>query len=154
MDVNSVLPFLDAVKYTLEQFGINDIKRGTIKKKSSLCIDLGINSVIGVVGSIKGKVAYSMTECTAKKIVSVMMMGMPVEVIDDMGKSAIGELANMITGQASATLSSNGYDINITPPVVIINDESASIVSNVETITVDIETPLGKVEVNIGFEQN
>jgi chemotaxis protein CheX len=152
MDVKCVVPFLDAVKYTLEQFGIGDIRRGNIEKKRSLNIGVGINSIIGVVGGIKGNIAYSMSEQTAKNIISTMMMGMPVETIDEIGKSAIGELSNMITGHASVALADNGYIINITPPVIMINGSGDSIVSFIETIAIDLETSLGMIQVNIGIE--
>lgn len=154
MDVKCVIPFLEAVKFTLEQFGIGDVKRGGIKKKAALEISTGINSVIGIVGNIRGNVAYSMSENTAKNIVSAMMMGMPVTEIDDIGKSAIGELSNMITGHASVALSDNGYKINITPPLIMVNDCNSSIVSYIETIAVEMETSAGKIEVNIGIEQS
>jgi chemotaxis protein CheX len=152
MDVKCVAPFLDAVRYTLEQFGVADIKRGNIEKKKALNIGKGINSIVGIVGGIKGNIAYSMSEQTAKNIISAMMMGMPVDTIDDIGKSAIGELSNMITGHASVALYDNGYNINITPPVIMINVSGDSIVSFVETIVVDLETSLGKIQVNIGLE--
>ena len=47
-----------------------------------------------------------------------MMMGMPVENLDDMAISAISELGNMIMGTAATMLSENGVIIDITPPVV------------------------------------
>jgi chemotaxis protein CheX len=153
MDVKCVTPFLEAVKYTLEQFGVKDIRRGSIQKKEALSVGKGISSVIGIVGGIKGNVAYSMAEDTAKNIISAMMMGMPVETIDDIGKSAIGELSNMITGHASVALADNGYIINITPPVIMLNEGAGNVISFIETLEVDLETSLGRVQVNIGIER-
>ena len=37
------------------------------------------------------------------------MMGEPVTELDDLGRSAIGELGNMITGQAAIMLEEAGY---------------------------------------------
>jgi chemotaxis protein CheX len=150
MDAKCITPFLDGVKYTLEQFGVIDIKRGSIEKKDTLKLGFKISSIIGIKGVINGNVAYSMTEDTAKKAISAMMMGMPVDSIDEIGKSAIGELSNMITGHASMGLAENGYNVNITPPAISM--ESNSIISHLETIAIILETSIGKIEVNIGLE--
>ena len=56
-------------------------------------VDTDITAVVGMVGQVRGNIAYSMAEDTAKKIVSAMMMGMPVEELDEMGRSALGEFS-------------------------------------------------------------
>lgn len=152
MDVNTLVPFLDAVKYTLEQFGIMDIKKGALTKKPSLFTDNGVGSIVGITGRLNGNIAYSMSLDTAKRLVSAMMMGMPVETIDEMGKSAIGELSNMITGHASVELSQKGYEVNITPPDVRVEEGGIRTANIFETIAVNLETSLGVVEVNIALQ--
>lgn len=152
MDVNSLVPFLNAVKYTLEQFGVIDIKKGEIVKKEVLFTNNNVGSVIAVTGRLSGNVAYAMSMNTAKNLVSTMMMGMPVETIDDMGKSAIGELSNMITGHASMELSQNGYEVNITPPDVKVHEDSIGHINKNETIAVNLETSVGVIEVNIALK--
>jgi chemotaxis protein CheX len=151
MDVNALVPFLDAVKYTLEQFGIMDIKKGALTKKPSLFTENGVGSIIGITGRLNGNVAYAMSIETAKKLVSTMMMGMPVDAIDEMGKSAIGELSNMITGHASMELSQKGYEVNITPPDVRVQEGGIRGINIIETIAVNLETSVGIVEVNIAL---
>lgn len=152
MDVKYILPFLESVKGILEQFGISDIKRGQIAKNEIMHVNTDITAVVGVVGQIRGNIAYSMSEDTAKRIVSSMMMGMPVDQLDDMERSAIGEFANMVTGNASILLSNTGLEVDITPPSIIFGRDIYFIISSVETLSIDMETPLGKIEVNIGLE--
>lgn len=151
MDVKCINPFLDSVKSVLAQLGITDIKMSGLKKKEKMYVDLEITSIIGIVGSIKGNIAYSMSEETAKKAVS-MMMGMSIENIDEIGRSAIGELTNMITGNAATLLSNNGYITDITPPSTVFGKDMYFIISTVETITIEMFTSIGKLEVNIGLE--
>lgn len=152
MDVNALVPFLDAVKFTLEQFGIMDIQKGALTKKPSFFTENGVGSIIGITGRFNGNVAYSMSIDTAKKIVSTMMMGMPVDTIDEMGRSAIGELSNMITGHASMELSQKGYEVNITPPDVRVQQDGLGDINKNETIAVNLETSLGIVEVNLALQ--
>ena len=105
MDVKYILPFLEALKGVLEQFGAADIKRGNMAKNELMHVDTDITAVVGMVGQVRGNIAYSMAEDTAKKIVSAMMMGMPVEELDAMGRSALWEFSNMVTGNALDLLS-------------------------------------------------
>ena len=152
MDVKYILPFLEALKGVLEQFGAADIKRGNMAKNELMHVDTDITAVVGMVGQVRGNIAYSMAEDTAKKIVSAMMMGMPVEELDEMGRSALGEFSNMVTGNASTLLSNSGVQVDITPPSIIFGKDVYFIISSVETLKIDMETSLGKVEVNIGLE--
>jgi chemotaxis protein CheX len=85
---------------------------------------------------------------TAKRLVSIMMMGMSITSLDDMAKSAVGELSSMIAGSFTTKLSSFGLSTKINPPRVIL--ENAEI-NNFETLAIDFETDLGNIELNIGL---
>ncbi|MCX7747658.1 MAG: chemotaxis protein CheX [Clostridia bacterium] len=152
MDVKYINPFLEAVKIILGEFGIQDIRRGNIVKKESMHVDMDITSVIGLIGDVRGNIAYSLSQETAKAITSAMMMGMPVTQMDALARSAIGELTNMITGRALGILNSTNLFIDITPPSIIFGNDIYFIISSVQTITVDMLTPMGKIEINIGLE--
>jgi chemotaxis protein CheX len=152
MDVKYVNPFLEALTRILSSFGIADVKRGSIKLKDNMHVDLDVTSLVGITGQIRGNIAYSLSQATAKKIVSAMMMGMPVEKLDAIGRSAIAELSNMITGTASSILSECGHLTDITPPSIIFGCDIYFIISSVQTVSVEMETSVGKIEVNIGLE--
>lgn len=83
---------------------------------------------------------------------STLMMGMPVEELDDMSKSAIAELANMITGNASSIFEKMEKETDISPPTLITGNNITAWISQVETIIIELITPAGSVEVNIGLE--
>lgn len=152
MDVKYINPFLDAVKIVLEQFGASDIRRGEIRKKRNMHVEMDITAVIGLVGGVRGNISFSLSQKTAKSIVSAMMMGMPVTEMDALARSAIGELANMITGTASTLLAETKVLFDITPPTIVFGNDIYFVISSVETLAVDIGTPYGEIEVNIGLE--
>lgn len=152
MDVKYVNPFLEAIKRTLEQLDVIDFKRGNITKKDNMHVDMDITAVVGIVGDIRGNVAYSFSQETAKQIVSAMMMGATVTTLDSLARSAIGELSNMITGASASLFSGMGKIIDITPPSIIFGKDIYFVISSVQTISVDIETRVGKIQVNIGLE--
>jgi len=74
---------------------------------------------IGVTGVLKGQVLIAMTNENAKDMASRMMMGMPVETIDDMASSALSELGNMIMGNTATIFSTQGILMDITPPMAV-----------------------------------
>ena len=152
MEIKYINPFLEALVSTLGQLGIGEVKRGEMRKKERMIVDMDITSIIGLVGEIRGNIAYSLSQETAKSIVSAMMMGMPVNELDAMERSALGELANMITGAAGVIINNSGTFVDITPPSIIFGEDIYFIISSVDTITIDFDTPFGKIEVNLGLE--
>ena len=57
--------------------------------------------IIGITGEMHGQVILSLKEDVACNIASHMLKGLPVPVFNDMAKSAVSELANMILGNAA-----------------------------------------------------
>jgi chemotaxis protein CheX len=148
MDVKFINPFLVAFSKTLEQLNITDVKRGNINKKSKLHIDSAVSTVILLNGGLRGNIVLAMSEDTAKSLASTMMMGMPISALDEMTKSAIGELSSMIVGSATTLLSALDISLQISPPIILLEPAD---VNPLETLAIDFETPVGKIELNIGF---
>jgi len=148
MDVKYINAILETFNVTLNQFGVNNIKRCNIQKKNKMYLNLDLSTIVCFQGAVQGDIALSMPLDTAKRLASIMMMGMSIASIDDMAKSAIGELSSMIAGSSATKLSSLGLSTNINPPRVIL--ENAEI-NSFETLAIDFETDLGKIELNIGL---
>lgn len=77
-----------------------------------------ITAVIGVTGQLKGNVLYEFNQTTALSVAGTML-GEQLETLDEMALSALGELANMITGNATTLLAQAGYECEISPPVIL-----------------------------------
>jgi chemotaxis protein CheX len=75
--------------------------------------------MLGVTGDLRGTVAINIDEEGAKRIASNMMGGVPVPVIDEISKSAVSELGNMIMGRVCTVFSKQGLMIDITPPSLL-----------------------------------
>lgn len=149
MDVSYVNQFLKALIKVLDSFGISNSTIGNLEKKERTQVTLDVTAVIGLVGDIRGNVAYSLSKETAEKIVEKMMPGVPFNEFDRMARSAIGELSNMITGMASISLSEMGVNIDISPPSIIIGEEIYFIISPIQSLAVSVKTKVGRIEVNI-----
>jgi len=77
---------------------------------------------IDLKGDLEGQVAFGLAPEMALKIAGAMMGGFELSDLDEMSRSAIAELANMISGGACVALSNNGMHFDITPPQVQVGD--------------------------------
>lgn len=111
-------PFLLSAGQILEQVCGIQTTVGPVSKDN-----IGIDGeplfiMLGVTGELTGQVCIVFDTEVAKDVASKMMMGMPVAEIDDMAKSALSELGNMIMGNAATLLSNTNLMIDITPPTL------------------------------------
>lgn len=153
MDVNLLTPFIDGMKELLQQFGVTDVQRGRLEKKANLNSGSDVNVVIGLQKDVKGNVTYAMSFETAQNVVSTMMGGMPVNEFDENVESGICEFANMMSGYAISSFYKMNLNLENTPPTLISGRNLFLMLSRVETIMLEVITPMGSIEVNIGIEQ-
>ncbi len=117
LDVKHINPFLQSTLSIMEQ--TTGIKLAVGKPAvGSLAFPNNIFILqVGVTGALKGQVLLVMEEDNAKAIASKMMMGMPVDALDDMASSALCELSNMIMGSTATLFSTEKIAMDITPPI-------------------------------------
>lgn len=152
MQEEYVNSFVEAIYTVLPSFGITDLKINSLELKDNMYANMNVTSVIGLTGSVRGNISYSFTEESAKKYVSAMMMGMPVEEIDEDARSAIAELSNLITGRGCKILSNDDTFTDFSTPTFIIGDDIYLLISTVKTLAINVETEAGEMQVNIGLE--
>jgi chemotaxis protein CheX len=119
MNVVFINPFLEAVVNVLKTMAFTDPKPGKpfLKKRPEL-LQGDITAVIGLTGSVKGSVAVSFTETAILQAVT-NMFGEPVSEINAEVEDAVGELGNMVCGDARRVLESQGYNLQAAIPTVI-----------------------------------
>ena len=117
VDIKYINPFVKATITVLEMLGMTGGKLGKPSLSDMVFPDNAFLIQVGVTGGMKGQVIIGMTEHKAKEIASVMMMGMPVNELDTMAASALGELGNMIMGNSSTIFSTMNIVFDITPPL-------------------------------------
>ena len=152
MDVRMFSPFIDTFFQVLPGLGIKKVERGKLSLKENLAATRDVTALIGLSEGIQGNIAITMDEATAKKIASVMMMGKPVETLDDMAQSAIAEMANMLSSNAMTIIGQNGFAMKVSPPTLITGEKVSCIVSQVKSLNVEIYTEAGVIEINIALE--
>jgi chemotaxis protein CheX len=153
VDVRFLNPFVESVFVVLEaELGIS-AERGDLSLISSAYTTDEITVLVNLSGQVQGMVMYGMSESMALEMVS-RILGDRFEHLDDLAQSGIGELGNVITGQASIRLSEAGYESTLSPPKVI--TQKSAMVSKVDfnRILVPVKTEIGDLRIHIALHAN
>jgi len=109
--------------------------------------------LIGFGGDATGQVVISMDESSALGLTGDML-GRPVDSLDVIERSALGELGNMISAKAAALLFSEGMKCEITPPSLVIGKEVKIRVQNYSSvILIPLEVNSSRININIAFSK-
>ncbi|GAB1159359.1 MULTISPECIES: chemotaxis protein CheX [Paenibacillus] len=119
MKAEVINPFLESARNVFEQLIQVSPSTGSLGVKNVEYIADHVWIVIGMTGQLSGNIVFGIQEQVALRIVSAMMGGFVITEMDEMSKSAISELGNMISGNASTILSNQGVVVDITPPQVL-----------------------------------
>ncbi|MCL2225351.1 MAG: chemotaxis protein CheX [Defluviitaleaceae bacterium] len=117
MDASFVNPFVQGAQRVFTTVCQETPSLGKIFVKTKPYVTEEVTVSIDIFGAFEGEVVYTMKEDAGRFIVSQMMMGMPVESLqDDMAKSAVCELANIISGNVATIFSGKEIVVDIKPP--------------------------------------
>jgi len=115
--VEYINPFLLASSQVINMVCQIQTKVGKPYLRSNSYDEDLISIEIGIVGEIKGRAIMVFSMDTACFIASKMMM-MPIQELDEISRSAISELGNMIMGNTATILANESIGIDITPPTM------------------------------------
>ncbi len=148
LKAEQINPFLLSAKQVLQQVCQIDVQFGPIAKDDFYLSGEPLFIMLGITGEITGQVCIGMEIDTAKDIASRMMMGMPVPEMDEMAKSAISELGNMIMGNAATLLSNGNVLIDITPPTLVFGSAT---ISSPEMSVIKVPLLYENSKIELGF---
>lgn len=152
MDVKYVNPFVESFAAVMPQLGFSNVRKGKLSVKGRELTSSGVIIIVGIVGAIRGNVVYSVDIENTKKIASTMMMGMPVIEFDEMSKSALSELTNMLTANAATCFSNIGIAIDISTPTLLYGDNISLKMSSDQVLCIQLLADEIPIEINIAFE--
>jgi chemotaxis protein CheX len=119
MKAEYINPFLESARFVIEQVANIRPATGKLGIKELKFVENYIWIQIGMTGQMQGDIVFGLAEDVALRMVSAMMGGYVITEMDEMGKSAISELGNMISGNASTMLFNQGVRVDITPPKIV-----------------------------------
>ena len=155
MNVEYINPFIAASRNVISQTTGLQTAIGKLYVKATPYTSNSVMVLIGLTGKIQGNVVVSFNYETAYKIVSAMMGGMPIQALDEISKSAIGELCNMILGNTATIFSQKNINIDITPPTVLTGDNMQLSIAKATVVCIPlILEDNAQVELNISYIEN
>ena len=119
MKVEYINPFIEAGMHILRETTQMSVERGSPSLDDGQFRAPEVSVVLGIVGDMEGQVIYAVSMECALGIAGRMMGGVEVKELDEMSKSAIAELGNMITGNAATRFEKDSMNIDISPPTVM-----------------------------------
>jgi len=154
LNVQHVNPFIQATQNVIEMMCQVQPKLGNVYVKQSSFYGEDVAIILGIVGDIRGQVIFSMKKDTACFIASKMMMGMPVAELDEMAKSAISELTNMVLGNTATLFSQNGVSIDITPPSLLMGENMQISTVKAQAICIPMQFEGYTMEIEVAIQEN
>lgn len=153
MDIRYVNPFIESFASVMPQLGFSEVAKGNLSAKESELVSSGVIIIVGIVGSVRGNVVYVIDMESAKKIASKMMMGMPVTELDEMAKSALSELTNMLTANAATFFSQLEIPIDISTPTLLHGENVTVEMSSNKVLCIQLLADGIPFDINISFEK-
>ena len=150
MRAEHINPFLKAVVDTFSMMIDCKAVRGEISLSDKSHLQYPISGVIGLSGKAMGTVVINLSEELAIKGASAMLMT-ELNTIDDDVQDAVGELANMIAGQAKAELAEYKMSVSL-PNIITGKGHEVCFPTDVQPLTVPFTTDYGPLQLVVCLE--
>lgn len=153
MKVEYVNPFLESSIDIFKQVCNSSIIKNQLYVKQGFIKLKDVTVTIGITGDVKGNIVINFDKGTAMTIASRMMGGYEVTELNEITTSAISELCNMIAGQAGIHFNEMNKNIDITPPIIQVNNKDSKLNYEKQTVCVPMGLELGGIiELDISIE--
>jgi len=152
MNIRYILPFIEAVQGAFQQlFGMTAQALTPYLVRKEEILDWDISGIMGISGEAKGLVVLSFPARLAQEITG-QLTGQAKEALDDDVTDTVGELVNIITGNAKKGLEEFRLQISL-PSIVQGNSHQVTWPSGpVPIITVPFSTPQGHFSLSVALE--
>ncbi len=153
MDVKLINPFINATINVLETMAFIRVTAGKPYVKTDNVAVGDVSGVLGLTGVANGTIAVTFEEKCILTIVSNMFGETMTELNNEIG-DAVGELTNMISGQARRELEQIGKVFKAAiPSVVTGRDHSIIHYSDGPKIAIPFSTESGEFTIEVCFER-
>ena len=153
MKAEYVNAYILATRKLLEvMFNIHQFKREIFTASTKPAAQYDISAIIGITGNCDGIVVLAFTREVALKMVS-QLLGEEAAGLDEDTCDAIGEMVNIIAGNANREIEKFGLGIlNVSVPTVLVGQAlQVNNPKNVPYVCIGFETDLGQFAINISL---
>jgi len=144
--------FVTSSVEVLEKLARISTQVGTLRRQQwSIPLDRLI-IVIGIEGDLYGRVVFHFDPLVLERILASMLGTPTPPLTDPICLDTLGEVANIIAGNATGRMEALGLQIAITPPQVLIWKDVSQEVPEHEGIVVPLKSTWGEIGVSIFLE--
>ena len=149
MDIKYINPFLLAVQNVFETMIEVPYTLGkpAIKKENTASFE--VSGIIGITGEVIGCVVVSFPKHIALQLASALLDDTLTE-IDEDSTDAIGEIANMVAGDAKKRFPKGNTTISV--PSVVIGNHRIAFPKGVPIISIPCETDKGAFAIDVALK--
>lgn len=154
MDADCVNPFVEAAVHILETTAsMTSIKAKKPYLKKGSKATGAITGVISLSGDFNGTIGISFSENLILSVVSTMFGEEMTEVNDEI-KDAVGEIANMVSGQVTTKLSESGKALKAQMSSVLMgNGHEIQHIAGKPVIVLPYKAEKGEFVIEVCFEE-
>jgi chemotaxis protein CheX len=150
MDVKCINPFMGAIKNVFKTMLNIDVQFGKPQVQNQEGVTHDVSGIIGLSGDVEGAVVVSFPRLSAMKIASAFA-GVTLTENDADFPDAIGELANMIAGNAKKDL--DGLHVLISVPSVVVGSGHQVMNTRIlPRLIIPCTCPMGSFVVEVGMK--
>jgi chemotaxis protein CheX len=143
---------VQATRHVLTTMAMLDPTPGKPYAKKNNTAAGDVSAVVGLTGDRHGSISISFTKKCAVGIVK-NMLGDDIQDIMQDAKDAVGEITNMISGQARAGLAQMGLTMQASTPTIIFGDNhTISHVTSGPVVAIPFTTEHGEFTVEFCFQ--
>lgn len=131
-----------------------DIKpeKGELRVVNDMVTGNDANVTIGITGDLSGSVLFGFPKDMSLEMVRIMS-GVEMKKLDSFISSALGEMVNIISGNAVTNLSRENYKCDIVPPQIIMGQNKSISMATDKALVLPMETEIGGFEINISLKE-
>ena len=129
-----------------------EVEQGQISITEGLISSRDANVILGVTGDLRGSILFSFPKDMTLEMVYIMS-SMRMEEIDNFVSSALGEVANIIGGNALSNLAAANYTCDIVPPQILIGNYQSVSMANEKALRIPLMTNIGEFDITIYLKE-
>jgi CheY-specific phosphatase CheX len=112
-----------------------------------------VSIFVGLYGFLTGQVMYSMSKEVAARLGEKILKDKSPDALKELLLDTLGELANMITGNAATVLCrDSGTPLKLTTPAIVTGSQFNVKFAVCHTAVIGMFTPYGPVEISLALE--
>lgn len=151
LNIEYINPFIVGASSVYSSLLNAELKRGKVHTIDTIDPSHEVIINIEIRGEVNGYVLYSMSFHTIKKIAEVLVPGLNEDQIKQEYKDIVGEVANMITGNAVSHLTDKDIELS-TPVVMDKRDFTITGLRKYIALAIKMYSPMGPLEICVVFK--